>query len=180
MADETHVAFVRAVMVGRDGLHREVLLDAFTQASAVDPVSYITTGNISFRAPAAAVGDIQDAVEARLQESGGRRTEVFIRTQAELEAIGRSDPFRAAPLRGDFERTVTLLPAAPPHDLRLPITSPAGDVVVFAAGPRELFTAAAKVDGLSRGPGGTIERALGRRVTSRVWSTIERILARLD
>ncbi len=179
MPDDTHVGFVRAVMQGRDGLHREVLLDAFLDAGATDVVSYITTGNVSFRAPATAIDEIQDAVEARLEEIVGRRTELFVRSRAELDEIRRRDPFHDAPLAGEFERVVTFLPGAPPDDPPLPIRSPGGDVVVFGTGRRELFTVATKVDGQSRGPGGLIERALGQRVTSRAWSTVERILTRL-
>ncbi len=179
MQDETFVAFVRAVMVGRDGLHREVLLDAFLAAGATDVVSYITTGNVSFRASVSAVVEIHDAVEARLEDIVGRRTELYIRSHAELDEMRRSDPFLDAPLAGEVGRVVTFMASAPPDDLVLPITSPDGDVVVFASGPRELFTVAAMVDGQSRGPGGLIERALDQRVTSRAWSTIERILTRL-
>lgn len=180
MRDDTHVAFVRAVMVGREGLHREVLVDAFVGAGATDVVSYITTGNASFRAPAAEVDQIRVAVEVHLEEIVGRRTELFVRSHAELREMSRSDPFHDAPLTGRFDRVVTFLPSSPPEDLALPITSSDGDVVVFSAGPRELFTVSANVDGQSRGPGGMIERALGQRVTSRAWSTIERILTRLD
>lgn len=180
MLDDTYVAFVRAVMVGRDGLHREVLLHAFLAAGATDVASYLTTGNISFRAPASTVGEIQSAVEVRLAEIVGRRTELFIRRHAELDELRRRDPFQDAPLASEFERVVTFLRGAPPDDLVLPITSSDGDVVVFASGRRELFTAAVKVDGQSRGPGGIIERAIDQRVTSRAWSTIERILTRLE
>ena len=45
-----YAGFVRAVMLGRDGLHRPVLLDCFRSAGADRPRSYLTTGNVTFTA----------------------------------------------------------------------------------------------------------------------------------
>jgi uncharacterized protein (DUF1697 family) len=174
----THVAFVRAVMHGRDGLHRPVLVDCFERAGATDVRTYLTTGNVSFVARAAAVRGIVGKVEASIGEVVGRRTEVFVRSVDGLLALRALDPFRAPPLTIDHERIVAFLDHEP--SVALPIWSPSRDFVVFAAGPRALFSVAMKYpDGTSRGSGGLVERATGTRVTSRAWSTVERILAKL-
>ena len=80
MATGTFVAFVRAVMIGREGLHRQVLLDMFARAGATDAVSYISTGNVSFSADAIAVATIVDRVEADLEQLLGRPTPLFVRS----------------------------------------------------------------------------------------------------
>jgi uncharacterized protein (DUF1697 family) len=174
----TYVGFIRAVMLGRDGLHRATLLDVCAAAGAVDPVSYLTTGNISFRARPSSVGRIRARLERGIGEVVGRRTEVFVRDLDELLALRALDPFRRPPLKGACERIVAFLDHEPV--VALPIWSPSKDAVVYAAGPRELFSVAAKQpDGTSRGSGGLVERATGTRVTSRAWSTVERIVAKL-
>ena len=43
-------AFVRNVMIGREGLHRQVLLDVVERAGGRAPRSYISTGNVTFDA----------------------------------------------------------------------------------------------------------------------------------
>jgi uncharacterized protein (DUF1697 family) len=173
------VAFIRAVMHGRNGLHRATLLDLFGVAGATDATTYLTTGNVSFRASPSALPRLVSDLERRLEAVVGRRTEVFVRSVDELVALRDLDPFAAPPLAVDHECIVSFF-AGPVPAVELPIRSPRGDFVVFAAGPRELFSVAVKYpDGTSRGSGGTVERATGARVTSRAWSTVQRILARL-
>jgi uncharacterized protein (DUF1697 family) len=173
-----HVAFVRAVMHGRAGLHRSVLIDCFEGAGAAEVQTYLTTGNVSFAARPAAVRGIARKAEAAIGEVVGRPTEVFVRTVDELLALQALDPFRVAPLTVEHERIVAFLDHEPA--VTLPIWSPSRDFVVFGTGPRELFSVAVRYpDGTSRGSGGLVERATGTRVTSRAWSTVERILAKV-
>jgi uncharacterized protein (DUF1697 family) len=177
-APTTYVAFIRAVMLGRDGLHRTTLLELCAAAGAADAASYITTGNVSFRARASSVRRIAALLELGIGEVVGRRTEVFVRSVDELLALRALDPFRAPPITVDHDRIVAFLDHQPA--VALPLWSPSRDFVVYAAGPRELFSVAVKYpDGTTRGSGGLVERATGTRVTSRAWSTVERILAKL-
>src|SRR4051794_22199650 len=137
----TYVAFIRAVMHGRNGLHRATLLDLFAAAGALDACSYLTTGNVSFVARPAALRRMVPALEEGLAAVVGRRTEVFVRSVEELTALRALDPFAASPLTVEHERIVSFLDAAPPA-LGLPLWSPRRDMVVFDAGPRELFSVA--------------------------------------
>src|SRR6185295_2123196 len=82
-APRTYVAFVRAVMHGRNGLHRSTLLDLFAAAGAQDARSYLTTGNVSFAARPAALRRMVPALEHGLEAVVGRRTEVFVRPTEE-------------------------------------------------------------------------------------------------
>jgi uncharacterized protein (DUF1697 family) len=165
-------------MVGREGLARATLLRAFADAGAASVVSHLATGNVSFDLAPPELATTIARVEASLAEVVGRPTPVFVRSLAELESMLRSDPFAAAPLQVEHDRTVAFLDGPVPSGLGLPIRSDAGDVVVFAAGERELFTVSARHEGRSRGAGGLIERLLGQPVTSRAWSTVEHVVAR--
>jgi uncharacterized protein (DUF1697 family) len=175
-----YVAFVRAIMIGREGLHRAVLLESFKEAGAANAVSHLTTGNVSFDAESSRVGDQITAVKRGVEAVVGRPTEIFVRTLEELIAMRDADPFQSPPLRDDYDCTVAFFADRVPDGVQLPIWSPTRDVVVFAAHERELFTVSARQNGLSRGSGGLIERLTGQRVTSRSWSTIQRVLARLE
>jgi uncharacterized protein (DUF1697 family) len=175
----TYVAFIRAVMHGRNGLHRATLLDLFAAAGAEHARSYLTTGNVSFVARPAARVRIVSELEEGLEAVVGRRTEVIVRSVEELLALRDLDPFATAPLTVEHERIVSFFVDAVP-EVELPLWSPSRDFVVFGTGPRELFSVAVKRDdGTSRGSGGLIERATGARVTSRAWSTVERVIGAL-
>lgn len=177
-ANRCYVGFVRAVMIGRDGLHRTVLLDLLAAAGAANPVSYITTGNVSFEAAQDRVDDIVADVEHRIGTVVSRPTPVFVRTRDELRDMTAGDPFADAPFPDAEAREVVFLRDRVP-DVDLPIRSARGDVMVFARSERELFSVSRRVDGTLRSPGGTIERLTGQRVTTRAWSTVTRIVVAL-
>jgi uncharacterized protein (DUF1697 family) len=176
----TYVAFVRAVMIGREGLHRQVLLDVFADSGAQRAASYISTGNVSFElADDDQLDELVDTVERGVTGVVGRETEVFVRSIDELSAIHRRQPFAATPFPEFQDAIVIMFRDRVPERLRLPIESPRGDWVVFAAGPREVFAVVRDVDGRRQSPGGVIERLAGERMTSRAWSTIDRIVTKL-
>jgi uncharacterized protein (DUF1697 family) len=172
-AADRHVAFIRAIMIGREGLHRDVLLDLFREAGAGNPVSYIATGNISFEAPPRRVDVIARRVEAGIEAIAGRPKPLFVRSLAHLAAMVDADPFATAPFGDGVGGEVVFMLGRVPA-LELPIVSPSGDLCVFAASDRELF-AVSRTDP----PGGRIERLTGEPVTVRAWSTVTTIVRKL-
>lgn len=175
-----YVAFVRAVMIGREGLHREVLLDLFRDAGAANPVSYISTGNVSFELDPADLDDLVDTLERGITEVVGRDTEVFVRSLDEIVEMVERDPFATTPFPEFQDALVVMFRDDVPSQLSLPVESPRGDYTVFAAGPREVFAVVRDVDGRRQSPGGVVERLAGERMTSRAWSTITRIATKLS
>ncbi len=173
-----HVAFVRAVMIGREGLHRPVLLDMFERAGATDATSYMSTGNVSFRADDAEA--VSAAVEADLHELLGRETPLYVRSLDELQALLDNDPFATEPFDEVSARLVTFFGDEVPPSIELPMEAANGDWSVFAAGQRELFSVTrAWPDRQPHDPGGRIQRLAGEPVTTRALGTIERIVAKL-
>ncbi|MFP5488046.1 MAG: DUF1697 domain-containing protein [Acidimicrobiia bacterium] len=180
MASAIHVAFVRAVMIGREGLHSHVLLSMFERAGAADPVSYLATGNVSFAVESGRVGRVVAAVEAELEALLGRPTPLFVRALDDLVELVDGDPFAAAPFDDVYARLVTFFVDRVPEALALPMRAPNGDWEVFAAGTGEVFSVTrAWPDRQPQDPGGVIQRAAGEPVTTRALGTIERIVAKL-
>jgi uncharacterized protein (DUF1697 family) len=165
------VAFVRAIMIGRDGLHRELVLDLFRDAGAIEPRNHLATGNISFTALSADIPAIAARVEACIEAIVGRPKPLYVRALDHLQRLVADDPFRDAPFES-ADREVVFLP---PDPLRpdLPLVSRSGRTSVFASNGSELF-AVCQPD---EGPGALAERALGAPVTVRAWSTIQKIVA---
>jgi uncharacterized protein (DUF1697 family) len=172
-ATADHVAFIRAIMIGRQGLHREVVLDLFRDAGARDPVSHLATGIVSFGARPRDLDGIVGHVEAGIEAIAGRPKLLYVRPLAHLVAMVDADPFAAAPVHDAPQREVVFMQGrVPPLDL--PVMTAKADLCIFAAGDRELF-AVSRVEP----PGGVIERLTGEPVTVRAWSTVTRIVRTL-
>jgi uncharacterized protein (DUF1697 family) len=166
-------------MIGREGLHREVLLDLFTEAGAGNAMSYISTGNVSFSIDPDSLPALIEEVERGVTDLVGRPTELFVRSLDELLAMWNRDPFADTPFPDAQDRLVIMFRDGVPGQLALPIESARGDWIVFAAGPREVFGVCRDVDGRRQSPGGVVERLAGERMTSRAWSTIDHIVTKL-
>lgn len=95
--DGAHVALLRGVNVG--GKHRLPMNDLaaiFTEAGCSGVATYIQSGNVVFRAPAARARALPGLVEAAIAERFGFRTPVVIRGAGEMARVARANPFLAA------------------------------------------------------------------------------------
>jgi uncharacterized protein (DUF1697 family) len=173
------VAFVRNIMVGRNGLTADVLRQFVLDAGGLDPRSHLSTGNLAFSAAPDALDEFRLRVEAAIATVLGRREEVFIRSVAALASAVAADPFAAMMSDGVYERCVSFLLPGSAVGLTLPLETPRGDAVLFSAGDDAVLSVTRLVAGRPGQPGKYLETALGLRVTTRNWNTIERI-ARLE
>ena len=179
MIARTYVGFVRAVMIGRDGLHRDVLLDIVERAGGTGVASHLTTGNVSFGADPAELDGIVGDVEAGIEQVVGRPTPVIVRTLDHLVDLVDRRPFAAAPHPDPRARLVAMVRDRVRDDFEVPIISPNGDYHVFAVDGGEVFSITIDTGGRVQDPGGLIERLAGEPVTSRAIGTIEKIVAKL-
>ena len=169
-----YVGLVRNVMLGREGLHRDVLLRLVDAAGGRSATSHLTTGNLIFEVAPAQL----DAVVRRLEDgiAGviGRREPVVVREAAWFRDLVASDPFAAYP--GDrWEIAVAFLrlDAVPLNSAAVPRIDGLEAVEVR---PHELLMAGRRD---VRRPGGTylIPRPWRDEATTRAWSTVQRLAA---
>ncbi len=167
------VGFVRNVMVGREGLHREVLLRIVEDAGGVDVRNHLTTGNVTFTAPRARARTVARRAEAGLAAVLGRHEPVILREITWLRDWIEDDPLEAY-RDGTWELEVGFLPldVAPLHPAQL--LDP-GRTVVLRIGEREVFTARPREGRLRPHVVSLLQGATGAKATSRGWSTLERI-----
>ena len=133
MAIPRRVAFIRAIMIGREGLHREVVLDLFREAGAIQPRNHLATGNVSFTALAADAYPHPRARRGR-HRCDRRATEARLRPRARPPAA----PRRVRPVRRSRRRRGGV-PAARGATIDLPLISRTGRTSVFASNGTELF-----------------------------------------
>src|SRR5687768_9249163 len=93
-----YVGLVRHVMLGREGLHRDVLLRLVDAAGGRSAASHLTTGNLTFDTAPSRL----DAVVRRLEDgiAGviGRHEPVVVREAAWFRDLVAGDPFAAYPV----------------------------------------------------------------------------------
>ena len=176
LAPQRFAAFVRNIMVGRNGLTADALRHIVGAAGGDEPRSHLATGNLTFTASRPSLGSVQTAIEDSIESVLGRREDVLIRSVASLAAAVRADPFAAIMADDVYERCVTFLPSGPPATLSLPIETTRGDTVLFARRSDDVLSITRLVGGRPGQPGKYLESATGLRVTTRNWSTIERIV----
>jgi len=162
-------------MIGREGLHRQVLLDIAAGAGGGNPVSYISTGNLTVGLEPDELDEWREEVEDGIEAVIGRHEEVFVRTLDHLVELAASDPFASSPISEPAERVVSFLSQPLSADVASFVDERRG-VHVFDIRPSEVFSVNEPIRGRVTGPGGHVEKVLGQRITTRAWSTIERIL----
>ena len=169
-----YVGLVRNVMLGREGLHRDVLLRRRRPAGGRSATSHLTTGNLIFEVAPAQL----DAVVRRLEDgiAGviGRREPVVVREAAWFRDLVAADPFAAFPVdRWEIAVAFLRLDAVPLNSAAVPRIDGLEAVEVR---PHELLMAGRRD---VRRPGGTylIPRPWRDEATTRAWSTVQRLAA---
>jgi uncharacterized protein (DUF1697 family) len=167
------VGFVRNVMLGREGLHRETLLGIVESAGGTEVRNHMTTGNVTFAAPAPRAGAIGRRAEGEIAGIIGRHEPVILRRVDWLQDLVVHDPFQAF-RDGEWELEVGLLPldVAALDPVLLPDSAP---TIVVQVGEREVFTARPREGGRRPHVVPMLQSATGSKATSRGWATLERI-----
>jgi len=168
------VAFVRNVMVGREGLDRAALIELAREAGAMNVFSHLSTGNLSLAADNVSPTALASRLETGVQHIIGRKEMVAIRSLPWLVSLVESDPFAGFDAAAWGLEVSFLRQDAPPLDpSRLPDTQ---RTVLARLGQRELFAARPAQGGQRPHVNRLLERATGTKATSRGWATLQRIV----
>jgi uncharacterized protein (DUF1697 family) len=170
-----YVGFVRNVMLGREGLHRDRLLDAVARVGGSGGRSYLTTGNVTFDAAPEEIDELVRCLEIEVSRTVSRPTMVAVREHQWLRRLVAEDPFRGIEAAESALEVAFLRHTASPLDPRsLPAS---GRTCVVATFTRELATARPRTGPDRPHVNTLLERASGEGATSRAWSTLCRIAA---
>jgi uncharacterized protein (DUF1697 family) len=173
------IGFLRNVMLGREGLHRTVLLERLAALGAGRPVSFFTTGNVAFDIDLSDLPAFVSSLEVELAGIIGRHEPVYTRSLSALRRIVQSTPFDDTPF-GDkvvqrvisFAREPIVAPAS------MPVYSRRRDACIHRIEGMEAYGVARLVNGRASGPGGLAEHVIGSKITTRSWGTVCKIVAR--
>jgi uncharacterized protein (DUF1697 family) len=173
----TYLALLRGVNVGgKNKLPMKELSELFTAAGCADVRTFIQSGNVVFRASAAATAKVPVQVGAKITERFGFRTPIVLRSAEQLRAVVAGNPFLQM---GVPEETLhVMFLADSPRDQAVagldPNRSPGDTYIVRGA---EIFLQLPNGAGQSKLTNAYFDSKLATIGTSRNWRTVTKLLA---
>jgi uncharacterized protein (DUF1697 family) len=176
----TYAACLRAVNLGgATQLSMAALRQGLTGTGFRDVRTLLQSGNVVLRSEITDSAEVERRLEEWIARSGGRRTDVFVRTALEWRSLIDGNPFPTEARLDPRRLHVLLLKSAPP--------ARAWDALSEAISGREVVRGAGR-HGYAMYPDGVghsrltldrIERTLGSAGTLRNWNTALKIEALL-
>jgi uncharacterized protein (DUF1697 family) len=170
-----YAAFLRGVNLGKRTVKSADLKAAFEAMGFGGVKTLLASGNVLFDARASK--NLQQKIEAGLQEAFGFAIGTVLRSVDELKAMVAADPFKGEVESEKQKLHVMLFAEGLP---KLKLSGVKGDYDIPLIGPREIYIIAyRKPDGTYiAGSLLTMEKALPKQlVTSRNWNTILKAIA---
>ncbi|HVN31387.1 MAG TPA: DUF1697 domain-containing protein [Thermoanaerobaculaceae bacterium] len=174
----TFVALLRGINIGG---HKKVamqdLRDLLTDLGFAYVRSLLQSGNLVIQGSARTGGHLERLLEKETEKRLGLRTDFFVRTAAEWNAVVAQNPFREEAQRDPAHLAVMFFKDVPGRvgvrALQAAITGPE---VVRVVG-RQAYITYPEGFARSRLTTGLIDNKLGTRCTGRNWNTVLKIAA---
>ena len=177
-----YAALIRGIGPGNPNMRGPKLASVFESLGCTEVRPFLGSGNVLFTSELGSIKELEFMAEAALPRLLGFEREVFIRSEADLRKIVDANPFGELKHEnsGKTYLTVTFF-KSPPKSLPTLPYKPEG----------KAFTLVANVNGalccvVDLTTGKTpdmmqwLERHYGKHLTTRTWSTVSRILIKLQ
>ena len=173
-----YVAFLRGINVGGNKpIRMEELKKAFAALGFADVTTVLASGNVLFACEKAREQGLAKRIEEKLKQAFKTEIGVAVRSVVGLKRLAASEPFRGVKVTPQTRLYVTFLSEKPAGKIKAPYTSPDKTFRILRVSATEVCT----VLTLS-GKAGTVDlmavldKEFGRKITTRNWNTIARIL----
>jgi len=177
----SYIALLRAVNVGgktKIGMaHLRALL---AELGLAEPRSLLQSGNLLFRSEGRTAADLESLLATETEQRLGLKTDFFVRTAAEWDAVVASNPFPKEAESDPGHLVVMALKEAPDAATVAALqASIVGRETVRAVG-RQAYLVYPDGIGESKLTIKMIEKALGTRGTGRNWNTTLKLQAQVQ
>jgi len=176
-----YTAMIRGVGPENPNMKGEKLRWAFERLGFSQVRPFLTSGNVLFESAETDRAKLEALIETGLPELLDFSRDVFVRSQAELQALVDGNPFPDLKHEnaGKTYLTVTFFKQPPKLDFELPYR-PEGKAFEFVA---SVDGALCSIVDLSQGKTpdlmAWLERQFGKQITTRTWNTVNRLLTKL-
>lgn len=114
----THIALLYSIVLGSG--RRVVMADLRAMAAGLgfgDPRTLVATGNLLFRAPGAAIADLEGRLETAFAARFGRHVDIILRTAEDWRRLVAGNPFPEASQREPARVAVRVMRAPMPAEI---------------------------------------------------------------
>jgi uncharacterized protein (DUF1697 family) len=162
---------------GNKPVRMDDLKKAFAALGFAKVATILASGNVLFESKTASAEALAKQIEEKLKKVFRVEIGVLVRRLDEIRRLAASQPFKGVTVTPQTRLYVTFLSEKPASKLKIPSASPSGSFKILGVSPTEVCTA------LTLSPqGGTVdlmaflEKEFGKKITTRNWNTIARIL----
>lgn len=169
-----YVAFLRGVNVGGVIVKMDKLKKSFEALAFTEVKTLLASGNVLFTAPSTSESTLVNKIEKKLAADFGREIGVLVRKIEELRRLAEAAPFAGIKITPQTRLFVTFLSEKNKSSLKIPYETPDKNCRIIRANDREVCSVLIlhrTVDLMSM-----LEKEYGRKITTRNWNTIEKIL----
>jgi len=173
-----YVAFLRGINVGgHKKVKMEDLRKTFMSTGFENVKTLLASGNVLFEAPKTAENSLVQQIGKMLEKTFGFEIGVIIRSIDGLQKLADQNPFQGIEVTPKTRLYITFLSDKPNSSLKIPYQSPDGNFKILSATNSEVFSVlivtpnSRSVDLMN-----VLEKEYGRKITTRNWNTIEKIL----
>lgn len=171
-------AFLRAINVGGRNIAMAELRRVFERLGFDEVETFIASGNVVFRSDAPDLRSLELSIEDRLRAALGYEVSTFLRTEEELAAIAKHEPFPKSQLERATALNVGFLVEPPNAAAKKLIASFKSELDDFHVHGREVYWLSQAKQSESKFNNVRFEKALNVRATWRGINTVRRLAAK--
>lgn len=173
-----YVAFLRGINLGG---HKQIqmaeLRTMFESMGFKNVRTLLNSGNVLFEAAEGGKSALVKKIEQELKKTFGHEIAVILWTSREIQDLVDSNPFKKIKVTPETRLYVTFLSEKPKSNIKVPHESPEEDFKILTVHDGAVFS----VVTLKPNRGTTdamsfLEKEFGKRVTTRNWNTVTKIL----
>lgn len=173
-----YIAFLRGIAPTNPNMRNENLRRVFGELGFTNAQTVISSGNVVFDSDSDDVSAMQTQLEQAWQERLGFTSTTIIWSKEQVERLVAADPFQGLEHGPATYLLTTFFQDPPAADAPLP-TVPEGPYRLLGFSNDALCTATDTTTVKTPDMMSWIERQYGKRISSRTWKTVHRILAKL-
>lgn len=177
--DDCYTAFLRSVNVGVT-MKMSELRAIFEQIGFFNVKTVLASGNVIFDAVKSDSQQLDSMIEKAVTRAFGKQISVITRTKKELFRLRDFQPFEKIAVAPRTRPHVTFLKKDPETNLQFPISRPEKGYSILGVFDRTVLSVVDLSGGTTPDLMTYMDKNFGKEITTRSWSTIEKILKSLS